>query len=115
MILIENVLKEKTLAALAGVSVLLLLSSFIVISRNVADLPSSIIIHFDSINGVDRFGEKTDLWNIWFMVALFSIINFFLGFRLFFRERIFTYILFGTNAFLAFLLLVIAATIVAVN
>jgi hypothetical protein len=113
--LIGFVNKRTAPAVLLSVSLVMLIMSFLLIVFKISDLTSPLILHFDFSRGVDRFGEKTDLWFIWFEVFLFVVVNTFLSYYLFFRERAFSYIFLGANVLLSLLLFIALATIVSIN
>lgn len=89
--------------------------SLIFIYFNLRKLGSPIILHFDQFNGIDKFGEKSDLLGIWFTGLGMALINTLLGEAFFHRERFISYILIAVNILIAILVFLISAVIINVN
>jgi hypothetical protein len=107
--------KEKVLRVFLVITGILFLLSLGLIYFNTKNLDTPLILHFDQIKGIDLFGEKIDLWLIWFMGFAMAVINTFLGQVFFERERILSYIFIGTNILISILLLIVVGTIISVN
>ncbi|MBI5732426.1 hypothetical protein HY967_00500 [Candidatus Jorgensenbacteria bacterium] len=78
-------------------------------------LSSPLIIHFDSFNGIDLFGEKTDVWGIWITGLVMFITNTVIANEFFYRLRPISYFLISANVILTILILVVISTIITIN
>lgn len=109
------ILKQKNIRYLLLVSVIIVIFAFGLIYFNFNNLSSPLIMHFDSLRGVDLFGNKADLVTLSFSIVLMLIINAILANVSFDRERVLSYLLVGVNVLVAILFLVASAVIVSVN
>jgi hypothetical protein len=109
------ILKDKVLTVSVALAILFLIAGGALVYFNIADLTSPLILHFDSILGIDFFGEVQLLWFVWLTGFFVVVINFFLGHALFYRERPFSYLVFGITPLFALLHLVAIARIISLN
>lgn len=110
MLLFHN----KSVVTLTGAALLLIAVSGVVAALHVPKLPDRAIFHFDA-RGVDRFGQPSDLWGVWGIVAVSVVMNLTLGALLYQRDRILSYILFASAPLLGLFVTLAVATIVSVN
>lgn len=92
-----------------------LIISALIVYLNVAQLSSPIIFHFDKLNGIDVFGAKIDLWRFWLAGFMIILVNTILSHEFYYRERILSYILIGTNLLFSILTLIVVLLIVSIN
>ncbi|MEK7630192.1 MAG: hypothetical protein AAB432_02290 [Patescibacteria group bacterium] len=109
------ILKQKLPLVLTAISAGLFLISGFVVFFNLGGLPSTIILHFDSFRGVDVFGAPSDLSWIWLTGFVAFIVNTFLAYQFFYRQRFISIIFFSFNILIAFIILIALATIISVN
>jgi hypothetical protein len=107
-------LKTKVLSACAAASALLLFAGLVAIVASHGRLTPPLALHLGP-NGADLFGSIRGLYAIWALGATIAATNTFLGIRLYRTLRPFTYLLFGTTALIAALLLGVIGTIVRLN
>jgi len=114
-ILTMNFWKEKSLRMIFMLGGGIILVSFIFIAFRVGRLTTPVILHFDNFNGIDLFGDRSNVWGVWFLGFIIAFMN--AGFAEFFyyRSRILSYVFLTTNFFVSILLLVAVSVIVAVN
>jgi len=114
-ILTMNFWKEKSLRMIFILGGGIILVSFIFIAFRVGHLTTPVILHFDNFNGINFFGDRSNVWGVWFLGFIIALMN--AGFAEFFyyRSRILSYVFLATNFFVSILLLVAVSVIVAVN
>lgn len=78
-----------------------------------ADRP--LAIHFTAEQGIDFFGTRADVLKIVIIGFAVVLINLFLGFILFEKERILSYFLAVASLFFSFLILLVLTVIILVN
>lgn len=74
-----------------------------------------LIIHFTAEQGIDFFGSRADVFKIIIIGFAVISINLFLGFILFEKERILSYLLGVVSLFFSFFILAFLAVIISVN
>lgn len=110
-----NILKQKILVIFLIVTAVLLLAGFALVYFKVGSLSAPLVLHFDAFKGVDLFGGHANLWRLWGVGALLTLLNAFLGEAFFNKERMLTYLFLGVNILLSLLLLLAISTIISVN
>ncbi len=108
-------LRDKVLRTLFFAGLLLFVGSFIFVLLKVNLLSLPVILHFDVMSGVDRFGDQSSVWGVWGLGFVLFIINSILGEMFLLRERALSFVCFGANLFLSILFLIILSVIITVN
>ncbi|MEX2436817.1 MAG: hypothetical protein WD471_01475 [Candidatus Paceibacterota bacterium] len=111
----KDIFKSRIILLFLGLSVLLLITSFILILINVGDLSYPLILHFNSYEGVNLTGEASSLWSILIVAVLVVVLNFFIGNSLFKRERMMAYLIFAINVIISIVTLISVAQIISIN
>ncbi|HMB17465.1 MAG TPA: hypothetical protein VKO61_00950 [Candidatus Paceibacterota bacterium] len=111
----KNIIKDKILLIVLGVSFLFLISSLVLILVNQGKLVESLIIHVNAFQGVDMMGDVTDIWNVLLMGSLMFLINTLLIKVFYFRERIISYIILSVNFITSLFVLIKIANIISIN
>ncbi|MFH0712786.1 MAG: hypothetical protein V2A55_02975 [Candidatus Jorgensenbacteria bacterium] len=109
------IFNDKPLSIFTALSFLFLIIGLALVYFNITRLTSPIVLHFDNVLGIDFFGERNFLWFVWLTGLFVVIINFFLGKVLFYRERILSYLVFGTTLLFSLLTLVAISQIISLN
>ncbi len=110
-----NIFKQRLLFIFLVITGVMLILGALVILGNGNGLPQQLILHFDSFRGIDLFGGYTDLWLVWIMGFVFTIINAVLAEEFFYRNRVLTYLLLGFDVVIAMLTLIVVSTIISVS
>lgn len=110
-----EIFKEKILVILSALSGAFLFFGLVLIYFNIHNFSLPVILHFDAFRGIDLFGERVDVWGIWFTGLIAILVNTYLAEVLFYRERVLSYLFIGANFLLALLVLIISGVIVSVN
>lgn len=108
-------LRDKTLRILFIIGFLLFVMSFVFVLLKVNILSLPVILHFDVMNGVDKFGDQSSVWGVWGLGFILFLINSVLGEFFFLRERALSFVCFGANVFIGILFLIILSVIITVN
>jgi len=108
-------LRDKTLRTLFIIGLLLFVMSFVFVLLKANVLSFPVILHFDVMSGVDRFGDQSSVWGVWGLGFILFLINSVLGEVFFLRERVLSFVCFGANLFLSILFLIILSVIITVN
>lgn len=108
-------LRDKTLRVLFIIGLFLFVVGFILVLLRVNILSLPVILHFDAMSGVDKFGDQSSVWGVWGLGFVLFLINSVLGEVFFLRERALSFICFGANLFLGILFLIILSVIITVN
>lgn len=96
-------------------SAVLFCASLIALVWNFFGMPSEIVLQFDAFHGILLSGHKASLFAIWLGALLLGGVNFVLAEKLFFRNRVLTYLVTTTTLIISFFALVAIGTIVSVN
>src|ERR1051325_10634212 len=106
-----QIFKEKVNLVLVALTAALFIVSGIILFINIPRMVSPIILHFDSFNGADIFGNKSDLWMVWFAGIILSGFNIYLGEVLYRRERILSYVFVGSALLISLIVLLAAGVL----
>lgn len=107
--------KNYYLLASFGLALIVLIIGFSLYYINLADIENLLIIHYESLNGVDFLGSKKETLGILLSGLLINIINFVLASVLYSRRRFYAYLICITNFFLSMLILLTIIVIMSVN
>lgn len=106
------ILKDKYLTPVFTLSAIIWVVSFSLVYVNILDAANVLVIHFDSFNGADFFGGKSDVFDIIVTAAIIWILNLALAQLFYYRERFLSYLLAGsTLVYMALILLAVNAII----
>jgi hypothetical protein len=106
--------RSKTFLLLSVATVLTLVSSALVISLSIGNMPEESVLHFTR-DGIDRFGPPTELWWILSIAGVGMIIDLLVGAVLYRRDRTLSYLLVGAAPLMGLLLLIAVLTIIGNN
>ena len=81
-------IKDRYIAGFFLVAGIVWLISFSFVYVNILDAANVLVIHFDSFNGADFFGGKSDVFDIIVTAAIIWILNLGLAQLFYYRERI---------------------------
>ena len=109
------IFNDKPISIFTALSFLFIVIGLALVYFNITRLTSPIVLHFDNVLGMDFFGEKYALWFVWLTGVFTVVVNFFIGKTLFYRERVLSYLVFGTTSFFSFLNLVAISQIISLN
>lgn len=88
---------------------------FLLFLWRIRSLSFPVILRFNEAQGILKFGERSEIFGVWFSFLLLSLLNIILGEYFFLRDRFFAYTLFAMNIFLATLFSVVALLLFFVN
>ncbi|MEX1014709.1 MAG: hypothetical protein WDZ80_06125 [Candidatus Paceibacterota bacterium] len=97
------------------ISLALILTSVLFVYLNLDNVSYPLILNFSSYEGVNLMGEASDLWNVISIAVAISIINIILSYLFFFRERLISYVILGTNVIILTLLFIGVSHIISIN
>lgn len=80
-----------------------------------ADIEHLIIVHFESLRGVDVLGSKKEMIGILISGLVLNLINFLLATFLYNRQRLLSYLIGLMNIFVSLLILLTIVVIISVN
>ena len=107
MVTTPIILKDRYTSVFFAAALLFLIIAFGIAYVNILDNRNLLVIHFDSYQGADFFGDRRDVADILATGFIIWILNLALASELYFRERILSYILAGST--LLFMVLILAA------
>ena len=110
-----TILKDKYTLITFALALLVLLVSFSFAYVNILDNSNLLVIHFDSFNGADFFGDRRDIVDILVTAAIIWIINFMLASEFYFKERFLSYALAISTMLFSVLILVAINAIISIN
>jgi len=110
-----NVLKDKYLRVVFILSFLILFFLSLVSFVKLADISSTLIIHFDVYQGIDFLGGKMEIFGILFSAFVMILINFFLADFLYHRQRFLSYIFSFGSLWITILILISMGVIISIN
>lgn len=96
-------------------SLLLLLLSLGIIGFFFHSLSFPLVLRFNELQGVVRFGERADFFGMWIAFLALWILNAALAEMFFLRERFISYTLIVLNLFLSLALLASVITVIFAN
>jgi hypothetical protein len=111
----SNVIKDKKLRIVGGLSLLLLAVGTIIFYARPAPATAPLIIHFEAYGGIDFTGEKTEILGILLSALIIIMINLFLSDFLYTRERFLSYIFTFVSLLFSILILITIGVIISVN
>lgn len=94
---------------------IVLIISFSLFYVNLADVEHLLIIHFESLRGVDFLGSKNEALGILLSGLAIGLINFFLASFIFNRNRLYSYLISILTIFISVLILITIIVIISVN
>lgn len=103
------------LTFLFGIAVVILVIAFSFFYVRLADIEHLIIIHFESLQGVDFLGSKREVVGILMTSLVLNVINFLLAAFLYNRQRLLSYLISLMNIFISLLILLTIIVIISVN
>lgn len=74
-----------------------------------------LVIHFDAYRGIDFLGDKSDVFRILYGGGAIVLVNIFLSWLLYSRERFLSRIISFSSVFLSLLILVAVTVIISIN
>ena len=98
-----------------GISLILIIVAFSLFYIHLADIQHLIIIHFESLKGVDFLGNKGDVIGILITGLILNILNFLLASFYYTRNRLYSYLISLINIFISLLILITIIVIISVN
>lgn len=118
--IVENVKKVCFLRDRVLLVLLVLCGIFLAVSLGLVifkadSLTFPIILRFDSLRGIDMFGDVSDVWKIWTLGFLIVALNLFFAHMFFFRERALSYLFMGMSVLISLFLIIIMSLIINVN
>ncbi|MDP3901693.1 MAG: hypothetical protein Q8Q37_01810 [bacterium] len=108
-------LKDLHIVVPIAISLLLLIIILAVVYVNFADIDHLLVIHFDAYRGIDYFGERSDVYDIWFSGLALVAINIFLISVFYKRRRFAAYLLSYGTAIIVVLILLAIDAIISIN
>ncbi len=110
-----TIFQERILFILSAIGVLLFIASFLVIVFQVGGFATPVVLHFDSVKGIDLYGGVGDVWVIWITSLVLFLCNILFANIFYFRERFLSYTFIVFNVFWAILTLIFAGVITSAN
>jgi len=107
--------KYSYITFLFGISLVVLVVAFSLFYVRLAEIEHLLIIHFESLRGVDFLGSKKEVVGILISGLVLNIINFLLAAFLYNRQRLLSYLIGFMNIFISFLILLTIIVIISVN
>ena len=111
----SNVIKDKYLRVVAGLSVLLLVIAGIIFYLGVGSITTPLVVHFDPYKGIDFLGGRMQVFGIIVAALVIILINLFLADFLDSRERFLSYIFGFASLELTILILIVISVIISLN
>ncbi len=93
----------------------ILVVSFGSIAFGARALPENLVLGFSSASGITSFGNPQEVWGIWIMGVVFTIVNLVLGDALMRQNRALAYGFAVLNLLISILILTAIGTIMSVN
>lgn len=93
----------------------ILIGAFVLAYANFGGTENLLVVHFDAYRGIDFLGSKADVFGIVGSSAAMLLINFWLAYIFYGRDRFFSYILTGVTVFLSLLILITILGIISIN
>lgn len=106
---------KKPFITFSLVTIVIFFTAVIIVSLNFNSVSDELIIRFNNTDGVKAFGTKTDLLGILAISAFMLILNFFLGEKLFYRDRVLTAFFLASNLLISILSLVTTSLLISIN
>lgn len=100
---------------LFGIALIIMIVAFSFFYVRLVDVEHLIIIHFESLRGVDFLGSKNEVIGILFSGLALNVINFLLASFLHNRQRLLSYLIGLMNIFISLLILLTIIVIISVN
>lgn len=110
-----NIVKDKSLRLVFGLSFLILAFEFVFIYFKLIGANTPLVIHFDVYKGIDFIGGKMEVFGILFSFLAMLIVNFFLAEFLYYRERFLSHLFGFVGLGLSILILIAVSVIISVN
>lgn len=107
--------KYSYITSLFGLSLVILIVAFSFFYVRLADVEHLIIVHFESLRGVDFLGSKKEVVGILASGLVLNFINFLLAAFLYNRQRFLSYLIGLVNVFISLLILLTIIVIISVN
>lgn len=107
--------KNNGVIIIIGLNAFILISIIILFILNLNKLNYPLIIHFSKSEGVNIIGNKSDFISINLLGFSFILINYFLGYKIWFKDRISGYLLYGSNILISIIMLIFTITVIQNN
>jgi hypothetical protein len=111
----QNIIKDKYLKILNGLSLFILVLAAVIFCANTGLITTPLIIHYDVYRGIDFLGGQIDVFGIILSTLIMISINLFLSNFLYNRERFLSYLFAFVNLELTLLILIVISVIISVN
>lgn len=110
-----NIIKDKTLLTVFGLSFVILIFTLILALIMFGDITGPLVIHFDVYKGIDFFGGRTEVFGILWSGFAMLVINALLANFLYDRERFLSFLFAFVSLAFSILILIAAGVIISVN
>ena len=112
---LPTILKDKQINWVFAAGLLILIIGFILAFSSLRGAGNLLVIHFDSFNGADFFGNKSDVVDILILSVIIWLINLFLANEFYYRERFLSYFFAYSSLIFSILILLAINAIISVN
>jgi|GEM_PF-529168 len=112
--ILRHILKDKYLRIIAALSVFVLLLAAIIFAA-AGPFNNSLILHFDSYNGIDLLGGVWQVFGVLFAALVILAVNLYLSDFLYSRDRFLSYLFVFSGLLLSILILTAVSVIIYVN
>jgi len=113
--MLKNILKDKYLRVVAGISIFIWLLTGIIFYSWFNLSSGNLILHFNAYNGIDFLGSQGDIFGILLSGLVIILINMYLSNFMYNRERFLSYIFSFANLVVSILILIVINVIISVN
>ena len=103
------------LTILFGIAMVTLVVAFSIFYVRLADVEHLLVIHFESLRGVDFLGSKSEITGVLASGLALVLINFLVAAFLHNRSRLFSYLIGVMTIFISLLILLTISVIISVN
>ncbi|TSC95613.1 MAG: Uncharacterized protein Athens071426_121 [Parcubacteria group bacterium Athens0714_26] len=97
------------------ISIIFIVVGFSVVYTNLSYVQNLLVIHYDTFNGIDFLGNKSDVLNLLFSGLVMIGLNIFLGRELYLREKFLSYLLAFSTPVFTLLILIGVFAIISIN
>lgn len=111
---LRNILKDKYLRAIGGLSVFILVLTAVIFAAS-GPFESALILHFNSYDGIDLLGGVWQVFGVLAAALAILAINFYLSNFLYSRDRFLSYLFIFSGLLLSILILTAVSVIIYVN
>ncbi|MCL4399674.1 hypothetical protein M1506_00140 [Patescibacteria group bacterium] len=107
--------RKKSVILLIGLSILFLIITAGLVIPKIGSLTYPSIIHFDKWNGVNFLGDGGDFLGMLLIGLAFIVMNVFLSFKLYHKERFVSYLFLSANIIISIIILIFASVVIGNN